>query len=56
METYICVEYETIRERKTWKCLVNDEDPRNEMFALGNVVLEEKGKFIKVLKVWFENK
>ena len=53
---YVCVEYETIREHKVWKCSCNDNSDQNLMFAIANVILEEKGKFVKIQRTWFEKK
>lgn len=53
---YVCVEYETIREHKVWKCMCNDNSDQNLMFAIANVILEEKGKFVKIKRTWFEKK
>ena len=53
---YVCVEYETIREHKILKCKCNDNSDENLMFAIANVILEEKNKFVKIKKAWFEKK
>lgn len=41
-DIYVCVEYETIREHKVWKCKCNDNSDKNLMFAIANVIFEEK--------------
>ena len=53
-DVYVCVEYETIRECKVWKCRCSDNSDKNLMFAIANVMLEEKNKFVKIKKAWFE--
>ncbi len=51
----IFIKYNTMRDVKVWSSDCSDKTPTTIATAIGKLVIENSGKYVKIREYWFDN-